>query len=161
MYMSTHRTDTTLTRFEGGAPEDRRWESWVTRFPEDMPIIVCLCGSTRFSTAFQEAALVETLAGRIVVTIGAALKSDQEHFGHLPAAELQALKQRLDVLHLHKIELADEVLILNVGGYVGPSTLRELSYALYCGKTIRFLEPVPADYLTQVPSFFELAPPAP
>ena len=47
----------------------------------------------------------------------------------------------LDDLHLRKIELADEVLILNVGGYVGQSTARELAFARSLGKTVRFLEP--------------------
>jgi cell division protein FtsB len=50
-------------------------------------------------------------------------------------------KQRLDELHKRKIDLADEVLILNVGGYIGESTKSELEYARANGKTIRFLEP--------------------
>ena len=50
-------------------------------------------------------------------------------------------KVKLDELHLRKIDLADEVLILNVGGYIGESTGRELAYARQHGKTIRFLEP--------------------
>lgn len=49
-------------------------------------------------------------------------------------------KARLDELHLRKIDLADEVLILNVGGYIGESTRRELAYAQSLGKSVRFLE---------------------
>jgi len=49
----------------------------------------------------------------------------------------------LDELHLRKIELADEVLILNVGGYIGESTRRELQHAQQLGKRVRFLEPPP------------------
>jgi hypothetical protein len=152
-----------ITRFDGESPERRRRTWGKADLPLNMPIIVCLCGSTRFSTAFQEAGLAETLAGRIVLTIGAALKSDAEHFGHLPEVELQALKLALDTLHLHKIQLADEVLILNVKQdgvpYIGPSTMRELAYAVYCGKTIRFLNAVPPDFLITVPKFETL--PAP
>lgn len=101
---------------------------------------VCLCGSTRFSAAFTEASLLETLAGRIVLTIGAATKSDAEHFGGMHPGDLARLKDELDLLHFAKIDRADEVLILNVDGYIGDSTRRELYYARLCKKSIRFLE---------------------
>lgn len=105
------------------------------------PTIVCLCGSTRFSTAFQEANLRETLAGRIVLSIGCDMRSDTEIFGQLPAQELAAIKAKLDELHLRKIDLADEVLVLNVGGYIGQSTAREIAYAAQHGKRLRWWEP--------------------
>ena len=53
---------------------------------------------------------------------------------------MKTAKERLDVLHLRKIDLADEVLILNVGGYIGKSTRKELDYALSQGKPVRYLE---------------------
>ena len=105
------------------------------------PRIVCLCGSTRFGGAFQAANLKETLAGKIVLSIGCNMKSDSEIFGHLPQAELDEIKARLDELHKRKIDLADEVLILNVNGYIGTSTRSELDYAISHGKTVRWLEP--------------------
>lgn len=108
---------------------------------DDFPTIVCLCGSTRFWRDFQQASLRETLAGKIVLSIGAANGTDDEHFGNLPRAEYDRVKQRLDELHKRKIDLADEVLILNVGGYIGESTRRELEYALEHRKTVRYLEP--------------------
>ena len=98
-----------------------------------MPRVVCLCGSTRFGDAFRAANLRETLAGRIVLTIGCDFKSD-DALG-LDAGD----KERLDELHLRKIDLSDEVLILNVGGYIGDSTRRELEYAKAAGKRVRFL----------------------
>jgi hypothetical protein len=105
------------------------------------PTVVCLCGSTRFSEAFRKANLEETLAGRIVLSIGCDMRSDTELFGSLTQAELAAIKTTLDELHLRKIDLADEVLILNVNGYIGESTGRELDYAWRTGKGVRFLEP--------------------
>jgi hypothetical protein len=104
----------------------------------ERPIIVCLCGSTRFSQAFHEANLRETLAGKIVLSIGCDFKSDTDLLlaGKLTPED----KQRLDELHLHKIDLADEVLILNVGGYVGESTANEAYYAASQGKHVRWLE---------------------
>jgi hypothetical protein len=110
------------------------------------PRIVCLCGSTRFADEFRKANLRETLAGRIVLTIGANVR-DEDLFRGLTPEALEAIKATLDELHLRKIDLADEVLILNVGGYIGPSTLRELTYATWQGKQVRFLEPT-AETLT-------------
>lgn len=104
------------------------------------PTIVCLCGSTRFWREFQAAGLRETMAGRIVLSIGAASGTDDEHFGNLPRAEYDRIKADLDALHMWKIELCDEVLILNVGGYIGESTARELAKAQRLGKVVRFLE---------------------
>ena len=50
------------------------------------------------------------------------------------------MKARLDELHLRKIDLADEVMVLNVGGYIGDSTRREIEYANAHGKPVRYLE---------------------
>lgn len=97
------------------------------------PTVVCLCGSSRFKDAFIEANRNETLAGRIVLSIGM--------FGHHEGLDMDGpVKAMLDRLHLAKIDLADEVLILNVGDYVGESTRRELAYARRQGKRVRFLE---------------------
>lgn len=104
------------------------------------PRIVCLCGSTRFSQAFQDANFNETLAGNIVLTIGCDMKSDNELFEKMSDSELTEVKEKLDRLHFAKIDLADEVLVLNVGGYIGQSTRREMDYAQSLGKHVRFLE---------------------
>ena|SRR5450755_1630890 len=100
------------------------------------PLIVCLCGSTRFMEAFQEANLCETLVGNIVLSIGCDTKSDQD-LGLGPVN-----KTALDLLHLFKIDLANEILVLNVGGYIGESTRREIEYAQKLGKRVRWLESV-------------------
>lgn len=100
------------------------------------PKIVCLCGSTRFSDAFEKANLTETLAGKIVLTVGCMTHSDEQ----LKAVITSEKKIELDELHKRKIDLADEVLILNVGGYIGQSTLSELEYAIKHMKIVRFLE---------------------
>jgi hypothetical protein len=104
------------------------------------PVIVCLCGSTRFKEQFTDCQLSETIAGRIVLTIGCNMKSDQQIFGHLEPKELRAIKARLDVLHFAKIDLADEILVLNVNRYIGESTEREIEYAAMRGKKIRYIE---------------------
>ena len=105
--------------------------------PEGFPQIVCLCGSTRFMDVFHQAAWELTLAGNIVLTVGVC-KHAEDHGGE---ALGQHVAQRLDKLHLRKIDLCDTVLILNVGGYIGESTQRELEYAQAHGKHVVFLEP--------------------
>lgn len=104
------------------------------------PCVVCLCGSTRFGSAFQEANLRETLAGKIVLSIGCNLRSDAELFADQTPDNLEAIKKRLDELHKRKIDLADEILVLNVDGYVGATTRSEIEYARDHDKRIRWLE---------------------
>lgn len=108
--------------------------------PSAKPTVVCLCGSTRFFDTFQRANLEETLDGKIVLSIGCDMKADDELFKDKSIHELTRIKEALDQLHLRKIDLADEVLILNVGGYIGDSTRRELEYAITNGKKIRYWE---------------------
>lgn len=101
----------------------------------DKPIIVCLCGSTKFREAFFKANFDETMAGRIVLSVG--------FFHH--ANEYQPTEKEkiaLDELHFRKIELADEILVLNVGGYIGWSTWNEIWHAEKLGKKIRYLEEI-------------------
>lgn len=99
------------------------------------PAIVCLCGSTRFGDAFAEANLNLTLAGHIVLSVGA-LVSDAT----LGITQESDVKKRLDALHLQKIRLADAIHVLNVGGYIGESTRREIEYATDLGKIITYME---------------------
>lgn len=98
--------------------------------------IVCLCGSSRFKEAYQQAMLHETLQMKIVLTIGCVTSSDSELIeqGRL----IEGMKERLDLLHLEKIKIADEVLFLNVCGYIGESTSRELLFAFGLDKQIHF-----------------------
>jgi nucleoside 2-deoxyribosyltransferase len=73
------------------------------------------------------------------------------HYDHStdPQRSNHLQKAALDELHLRKIELADEVLVLNVNGYVGESTRREISYAEQLGKPVHWLEPVKAESSAQ------------
>ena len=104
------------------------------------PTIVCLCGSTRFYREFRRANYEETMAGKIVLSVGFFIHSPEESHGEARGCTPEQ-KIALDELHKRKIDLADEVLILNVGGYIGESTGSELDYARERDKVIRFLEP--------------------
>ncbi len=109
------------------------------------PLKVVHCGSTRRAReAFEQWRLEDTLHGHIVLTIGAHKNDEDLHISPEQAVSL-------DVLHLWKIEEADCVRILNVGGYIGESTRRELEYALRLRKQILFLEPDASILLSGIP----------
>ena len=91
------------------------------------PTIVCLCGSRRFFKYFEEANREETLKGKIVLSIGVTSLSIS-----------LSTKVKLDILHLRKIDLADEILVLDIGGYIGRSTFNEIEYAIFNNKKIRY-----------------------
>jgi hypothetical protein len=105
----------------------------------DKPIIVYLCGSTRFYEAFMQANYEETMAGRIVLSVGFFMhRAETAHNQGLGCTPEQ--KTALDELHKRKIDLADEIFVLNVGQYIGDSTRSEINYAGKHGKKIRYLE---------------------
>lgn len=97
--------------------------------------IVTLCGSTRFKEQFLEAQKRLTLEGSIVISVGL--------FGHSGDDDVwkPGVKEMLDDMHLRKIDLADEIFVINVGGSIGESTKREIAYAEKTGKTVNYLEP--------------------
>lgn len=100
-----------------------------------IPTIVCLCGSTKFKQQFIKANFQETMKGNIVLSVGWFGHADNEIY--MPT---DSEKKKLDELHKRKIDLADELLIINVDGYVGTSTQSEIDYARNLGKQIRWLE---------------------
>lgn len=104
-----------------------------TKLIPKKPNIVCLCGSTKFLETFHKKNAEFTLQGAIVLSVGVSTQSENL------APEKKAM---LDELHLRKIDLADIVYVINIGGYVGPSTANEINYATKKGKLIMYLEHV-------------------
>lgn len=101
------------------------------------PPVVCLCGSTRFAERFNAEAERLTIEGFIVVRPEVVAYSSERD----PQRCAPDVKERLDELHKRKIDIADQVLVLNVGGYIGSSTRSEIEYAQRTGKPIAYLEP--------------------
>jgi len=99
--------------------------------------IVCLCGSMRFREEFADAILQLTLAGLVV------LSPAEVPQGAVTITEEQ--KATLDRVHLRKIDLADVVLVVDPGGYVGASTAREIAYAKAQGTPVVRLSDVEHD----------------
>ena len=103
--------------------------------------IITLCGSTRFKDAFIEAQKQLTLEGNIVISVGLFGHSgDSEVWENMDEGTLTATKAMLDDMHKRKIDMADEIFVINVGGYIGESTRSEIEYARAAGKGIRYLE---------------------
>ena len=96
--------------------------------------LITLCGSTRFKEQFLETQKRLSLEGNMVLSVGL--------FGHSGDEEVwtPGTKEMLDYVHLHKIEISDEIFVINVGGYIGESTKREIAYAESLGKKVNYLE---------------------
>ena len=103
--------------------------------------VITLCGSTRFKDEFMEVNKRLTLEGNIVISVGLFGHSgDNEVWENMDEGTLTATKEMLDDIHKRKIDMADEIFVINVGGYIGDSTRSEIDYALKHGKTVRYLE---------------------
>lgn len=134
---------------------NKKVKSYVPRFPkggvivgkqassiseEDKPKVVCFCGSTRFAQYFMIKRWELEKQG--IITLGINILPDNYFIeGNSHGAEQEGVKEILDELHKRKIDLSDEVFVLNVGGYIGESTRGEIEYAIQTGKPIKYLEP--------------------
>jgi hypothetical protein len=108
------------------------------------PKIICICGSGRFLKEMHEIEEKLTLEGKIVLMIGVNTKDVAR------TEDLSKYKPMLDELHLRKIDLADEVFVINVNGYIGESTKNEIAYAFRNKKPIKYLE-TPKDCHGNIP----------
>ena len=95
--------------------------------------VITLCGSTKFKDEFIKIQKELTLQGNIVISVGL--------FGHSGDNEVWTdnIKEMLDDMHKRKIDMSDEIFVINIGGYIGSSTQNEIDYAKSIGKQIRYL----------------------
>lgn len=96
--------------------------------------IITLCGSTKFKQEFTQVQKDLTMEGNIVISVGL--------FGHSGDNEVwtDGMKIMLDDMHKRKIDLSDEIFVINVGGYIGSSTKSEIEYAMKTQKKVNYLE---------------------
>lgn len=96
--------------------------------------VITPCGSTKFKEQYLEAQKRLTLEGNIVISVGL--------FGHSGDDEVWAedTKAMLDDIHNRKMNMADEIFVIHVGGYIGESTRNEIAYAESQGIDVRYLE---------------------
>ena len=97
--------------------------------------IITLCGSTKFKEQYIEAQKRLTLEGNIVISVGL--------FGHSGDDEVwtEGTKEMLDDMHKRKIDMADEIFVINKDGYIGSSTKSEIEYAIKTNKKVNYMEP--------------------
>ena len=95
--------------------------------------VITLCGSTKFKEQFLAEQKRLTLEGNIVISVGL--------FGHSGDNEAwtENIKEMLDDMHKRKIDLADEIFVINVDGYIGSSTKSEIEYAKLTNKSVKYL----------------------
>ncbi len=99
--------------------------------------VVTLCGSTRFEAQFAEVNQRLTMEGCVVMSLGMFRLPDLP--GYDWATDSSDIKGRLGRVHLQKIRMADEVYVVDPGGYLGESTRREIAYAESLGTPVRYL----------------------
>ncbi|MCR2806671.1 hypothetical protein [Paenibacillus soyae] len=93
--------------------------------------IITLCGSTKFKEQFEQANAWLTLQGNIVLSVTFFEQSEG-----LQLTQEQA--EQLGELHFRKIDLSDEIFVIDVGGYIGESARREIAYAEEKGKPVHY-----------------------
>lgn len=96
------------------------------------PFRITLCGSTRFKDEYSLWNRRLTLAGFLVYSVSG--------FGHAGDSFTGEEKDRLDIVHLAKIDNSHAIVVINPGGYIGESTRREIAHAEKTGKEIYYLE---------------------
>ena len=103
--------------------------------------VITLCGSTRFKEEFIKVQKQLTLEGNIVISVGLFGHSgDSEVWENMDEGTFTKTKEMLDDMHKRKIDMADSIFVINVGGYIGDSTRSEIEYAKNNGKEVRYLE---------------------
>ena len=105
--------------------------------------VVTLCGSTKFKDEYLKAQKELTLKGYIVLSVGLFGHSgDNEVWENMDEGTLTKTKEMVDDMHLRKIDMSDEIFVINVGGYIGSSTKKEIEYAISQNKKVNYLEDV-------------------
>ena len=105
--------------------------------------VITLCGSTRFKDEFLQAQKDITLQGNIVISVGLfGHAGDSEVWENMNEGTLTKTKEMLDDMHKRKIDMADEIFVINKNGYIGESTKSEIEYAIKHNKKVNYLEKI-------------------
>ncbi len=97
---------------------------------------ITLCGSAKFEQQFHDWNERLTIAGHTCydLAVHPSFKDNNKDWYDEPT------KMMLDLVHLDKIANSDAIVVLNVGGYIGFSTTREIIWARMQGKRVVWLE---------------------
>lgn len=98
--------------------------------------VITLCGSTKFKDEFLKVQKQLTLEGNIVISVGLFGHADGEYKNVITPE----IKVMLDDIHKRKIDISDEIYVINKNGYIGESTKGEIEYAIKTRKGVNYLE---------------------
>lgn len=105
--------------------------------------VITLCGSAKFKDEFLKVQSKLSLKGNIVLSIGVFISADEsEIWNNMDEKTLKETKEMLGYIHKRKIDMADEIFVINVNGYIGESTRSEIEYAKKNNKKVNYLEPI-------------------
>lgn len=103
--------------------------------------VITLCGSTKFKDEFMKVQRDLTLKGNIVLSLGIFGNStDSDIFDNMDEETLLKTHEMLVDIHKQRIDMSDEIFVINVGGYIGKNTNSEIEYAIKKGKKVNYLE---------------------
>lgn len=100
--------------------------------------VITLCGSTKFKDEFIKVQKELTLQGYIVISVGLFGHAD----GDYQTVITDEIKIMLDDMHKRRIDMSDEIFVINKNGYIGSSTKSEIKYAILTNKKVNYLEAV-------------------
>ena len=92
--------------------------------------IITLCGSTRFEEYYRAINAKFTLEGNVVLSCGVFNYKNPDK---------EDKRDLLQEVHRQKIDMADEVFVINVDGYIGEHTQEEIDYCKTIGKPVKYL----------------------
>lgn len=103
--------------------------------------VITLCGSSRFENEFIRVQKQLSLAGNIVLSpVFFSKFGDEDILENMDKDALIETKKMLGDMHKKKIDMSDEIFVINVGGYIGEATKSEIEYAIKTGKKVNYLE---------------------
>lgn len=110
--------------------------------------VITLCGSTKYKKQFEDVNAFLTLQGNIVLSLCFFEQSEGIHI-----TEEQA--KLFEDIHFRKIDMSDEIFVVDVDGYIGKSTRKEIEYAKKKKKEVRYYSnsEIPKDFIA---SYFKI-----
>lgn len=103
--------------------------------------VITLCGSSRFKDDFIRVQKRLSLVGNIVLLpVFFSQTCDEDIWENMDEDAVHEKIKMLGDMHKRKIDMADEIFVINIGGYIGEATKSEIEYAIKTGKKVNYLE---------------------
>ena len=117
--------------------------------------LICLCGSSRFIESFAVLAWKFEKLGAITFSLQCFPLSYYTNYAGDNLVAAECVSNQIDELHLRKINLASEIFVINVNGYISKSTTREIAYAQKLCKPVKYLEKVDSSFFLDLSKHYK------